>query len=310
MKKIKTGVIGVGRLGSLHAKIYNQMPDVELTGIYDIDKEKCKKIANLYNTKAFPDYKRLIESVDAVSIATPTSKHFEIAKESIKSNVHSLIEKPVTSNIKQAQQLINLSKKTKSIIQVGHVERFNAAVKALCQMSGIPRFIECHRLSPYTYRGTDVSVTMDLMIHDINIISTLVKSKVKKIEAVGIAILSNSNDITNARITFENNTVANLTSSRVSKESMRKIRIFQKHTYISLDYIKQKAEIYKKQKNKIVKNEMPIEKKEPLKAELESFINCIKENKTPLVSIKEATYALRIASKIDNIIKKNHSKFS
>jgi len=310
MKKIKLGVIGVGRLGSLHAKIYKKMPGVNLVGVHDIDPIKCRKIAKLYNTASFCRYHELIDKIDAVSIATPTSKHYDIAKDCLKANVHTLIEKPITSNISQAQKLLKLAKNSKSIIQVGHVERFNAAVKTIYKMSKTqsPRFIECHRLGRYTPRGTDVSVTIDLMIHDINIISELVKSEIKKIEAVGINILSDKNDIVNARITFCDNTVANLTSSRVSTETIRKIRIFQKQAYISLDYIQQEAVIYKKKGDKITKNSIKVQKEEPLKAELESFIKCIRCKRSPLVSIEEATHALKIALKIDKIIESNRSK--
>lgn len=308
MKKIKTGVIGVGKLGSLHAKIYYKNTEVDLVGVYDTNERRCKEISNLYNTIAFPNPQELIKKADAISIAVPTTSHFEIAQYCLKKNIHILIEKPITANIEEAENLINLAKKSKSVIQVGHIERFNAAVQAICKMDKQPLFIECHRLGPYTPRGTDVSVTMDLMIHDINIISELVKSKIKKIDAVGTKILSDKNDIVNARITFTDNTVANLTSSRVSKESTRKIRIFQKEAYISLDYVKQKAMVYKKENNKIIKKELPVQKEEPLKAELQSFINCIKKDKTPVVSINDATHALKIALKIEEIIESNKPK--
>jgi len=307
MRKLKVGVIGVGRLGSLHAKIYHQIPEVQLIGVHDIDISKSRNISKSYNTNSFPDYQKLLDEVDAVSIAVPTSKHFEIAKACFNKNVHTLIEKPVTSNLSQAKKLLTLATKSNSIIQVGHIERFNAAVKAICKMPDSPRFIECHRLGPFTERVTDVSVTIDLMIHDIDIILELVKSKIKKIDAVGIEILSEKNDIANARITFEDNTVANLTSSRVSKESMRKIRIFQKEAYVSLDYSKQQAVIYKKRNGEIIQDKIQVQKEEPLRAELNSFIKCIKKGGKPLVSIKEATRALKIAVEIDNIIEANKS---
>lgn len=303
MKKLKIAVIGVGHLGRSHARIYSQLNNSQLIGVCDINKKLAGKIAKLNNTKAYYDFHELLDKTDAVSIVVPTVKHYQIAKNFIQNKVHVLIEKPITSTLNEATNLIKLAKKKKVLLQVGHIERFNAAVKALKKIINKPKFIECHRLGPYKVRSTDIGVVLDLMIHDIDIILHLVNSKIKRIDAVGVNVLSEHEDIANARIRFENNAICNITSSRVSEDDVRKIRIFQKDAYVSLDYVEQQAKIYTKKKNKIVKKNMDIAKQEPLKAEIKSFLNCIIKNKRPEVTGKDAKKALDVAFRVLRKIK-------
>lgn len=302
MKKIRVGVVGLGRLGSIHAKIYSTLENTELAGICDIDENIARATAESLKTNWCVDYKKLLNNnLDAISIVTPTILHYEIAKFFLQNKVHVLIEKPVTKTLKEAGDLIKIANKNKLIMQVGHVERFNSAIQAIEKLSNKPRFIEVHRLGPFTPRVKDVGVVLDLMIHDIDIVLGLTKSKVKNIDALGMKILTNHEDIANARIRFKNGTVCDLTASRVTSDSMRKIRIFQDDCYISIDYMAQEALIYKKIDDKIVSEKIDIQKEAPLQKELASFIDCVANNKRPVVSGKEAYEALKVAL---NILKK------
>lgn len=305
MKKIKVGVIGTGHLGKIHARIYAESKDVELIGVCDTDQAKATLCANTFNSQPFFDYRKLISKVDAVSIATPTITHFKIARDFLKSKVHVLVEKPITLNTKQAEKLITLARLSKKNLQVGHVERFNPAIKTLVELCKRPKFIECHRLSPYPARGTDVSVVLDLMIHDIDIILSLVKAPLKHVHAVGVKVLSKSEDIANVRLIFQNKTVCNLTASRISDDVMRKIRIFEKDSYISLDYAQQKITFYRKRGKEIIRKEIFVAKKEPLVEELRSFVECIKKGRQPIVRATDAKQALNIALSITKQIHKN-----
>ncbi len=292
-------------MGSVHARVYSELSSVELVGICDIDAQKASQASKQFNTPAFLSHKELLGKVDAVSIAVPTNKHHLVAKDFMNHGVHTLIEKPITNNLTEAEELITLSKKNKIILQVGHVERFNSAFIAIEKIVKNPRFIECHRLSPFPYRSLDIGVVLDVMIHDIDIILGLVKSEIRTVEAIGVPVLTPFEDIANVRLTFKNGCVCNLTASRISEEAMRKIRIFLSDTYISLDYGSQEAFLYKKESGQIIKESLPIEKEEPLKREIESFIDCIENNKKPLVSGEEAYQALLLS---DKIIKKIWSK--
>lgn len=305
MRKIKVAVIGTGQLGNHHTRIYSQLPQVELVGICDIDKARASRIAGLYRTSAYTNYKSLLGQVEAASIAVPTALHYKIAKDFLNARVSILVEKPITTTLFQAQNLLKLANKKQVTLQVGHVERFNAAVRKINSRRKNPYFIECHRLGPFNKRITDVGVVLDLMIHDIDIVLGLIKSRVKKIEAIGIKVLTQHEDIANARIIFQNNAVVNLTASRLTPEAVRKIRIFEKDAYISLDYIKQTAQIYRKSGSSINQEAINIKKEEPLKEELEHFIDCVKNKKRPIVSGKEALEALKIAL---TITKKIHHK--
>lgn len=299
MQKIKLGVIGVGHLGIKHARIYSELSSkVELVGVCDINPGRLEEVASQFATQGASNCKEFFGKVDAVSICVPTKLHASIAKEFISRGCHVLVEKPMTSNLKEADTLISLARKKNLILQVGHVERFNSAFQAIKTLAKNPKFVECHRLNPFPNRSLDVGCVLDLMIHDIDIILGLVNSKINDIQAVGVKVLTDYEDIANARITFKNGCVCNLTASRISDETMRKIRLFLKETYISLDYVKQEAFIYKKHGALISKHALPIEKEEPLKRELESFVDCISNNQKPLVSGIEGRAALELALKI------------
>ena len=297
MQKVNTAVIGIGHLGSRHLKVYReQLSDkVNLIGICDIKRERTQKFAEHYAVEFFEEYQKLQGKIEAVNICTPTVNHFEIAKFFLEHNIHTFVEKPITLTIDQADQLIVLAQKRNLKLQVGHVEWFNSAFQAIHPLAQNPLFVECHRLNHFPNRSLDIGVVMDLMIHDIDIILGLVHAPISDIQSVGVKVLTDLDDIANARITFENGCVCNLTASRVSDEVMRKIRIFLKDTYISLDYVKQEAFLYKKNGSSISKTNLPIEKEEPLKKELESFIDCVRDNTQPIVSGVEGRQALRVA---------------
>jgi predicted dehydrogenase len=302
MHKIRVGVVGVGHLGSIHARIYQGIGNCELTGICDIDKRRLNEISQTLNVPGYTDYKELFDRVDAVSVAVPTKLHYEIACEFLNHKIHTLVEKPFTPSLKEADALIKIAEDNKLILQVGHIERFNSAFSATQKIIKNPKFIECHRLSPFPKRSLDIGAVLDIMIHDIDIILGLVPSAIKTIESVGVKVLTQFEDIANARITFMDGCIANLTASRVSDEVMRKIRIFQENTYISLDYKDAKASVYKKTGPVITKQDLPIEKEEPLPKELASFIDCVTTGKTPLVSGGVAREALKVALEIQEQI--------
>ena len=308
MQKLRVGVIGVGHLGSIHAKIYQEITNCSLVAVCDSDKTRLNEISQSLNTPGYADYEELFGKVDAVSIATPTKLHYKIAHELLKHKVHCLVEKPFTLSLREADALIKEARKNKLILQVGHIERFNSAFAATQKLIKEPKFIECHRLSPFPNRSLDVGAVLDIMIHDIDIVLGLVPSKIKRIESVGVEVLTQFEDIANARLTFQNGCVANLTASRISDEVMRKIRIFQKDTYISLDYKEASACVYKKSGATISKENLPIEKEQPLQKELGSFIDCVLGHKEPLVSGAVARDALAVALEIQNKIwRKNTS---
>lgn len=299
MKKVRIGVVGLGRLGSLHAQIYSKLKNVELVSLCDVDEKRARSTGSSLKSPWCVDYKELLKKrIDAVSIVTPTYLHYKIARSFLNRGIHVLIEKPITKNLKEARWLIKLAKKKRLVIQVGHVERFNSAIQAIEKLSSRPKFIEAHRLGPFTPRVKDVGVVLDLMIHDIDIILGLAKSKIAKIDAVGVKILTKHEDIANARIRFKNGVVCDLTASRVTNDSLRKIRIFQKDCYISLDYVTQEAVISRKIKNKIISQKIDIKKEHPLKKELASFVDCVLKKKRPVVSGIEAYNALLVAHKI------------
>lgn len=302
MQKIDLAVIGVGYLGRRHAAIYKELENVNLVAVCDIDQRRLDEVSNELGLKGYLSYQDLFDKVQAISLAVPTRLHYKIAREFLEHKIHVLVEKPFTTDLKQADTLIKIARSNKLTLQVGHIERFNSAFAATKKIIAEPRFIECHRLSPFPKRSLDVGVILDLMIHDIDIILGLVNSPIESIHAVGINVLTNFEDIANARISFRNGCVCNLTASRVSEEWMRKIRIFQKNTYISLDYKNEHAFIYKKIGPLISKNPLPIEKEEPLKNELASFLECAIHNREPLVSGETARQALAVALEIQRKI--------
>ncbi|MCX5706784.1 MAG: Gfo/Idh/MocA family oxidoreductase [Candidatus Omnitrophica bacterium] len=302
MDKLKVGVIGVGHLGSIHAKIYKDLPNCSLIGVCDIDRSRLETVSKELDVPGYPDFRQLLDKVEAVSVTTPTKLHYQVASCFLEHKIHSLVEKPFTLTLKEADGLIEIAQKNDLILQVGHIERFNSAFSATQKIIKEPKFIECHRLSPFPNRSLDVGVVLDIMIHDIDIVLGLVDSEIERIESVGVNVLTKFEDIANVRLTFKNGCVANLTASRVSDEVMRKIRIFQKDTYISLDYKNAEASVYKREAFKISKKNLPIEKEQPLQKELESFINCVINHQTPLVSGIVAREALAVALEIQNQI--------
>ena len=308
MSKVKIAVIGIGYLGEFHAQKYKANKNADLIGIVDTNKQRSEEISNKIGVKSYNDYKSIIDQVDAVSIVVPTNLHYKIAKFFIENKKHVLIEKPFASNTAEARKLKKISEKNKTILQIGHLERFNKAFVELKDKVKNPLFIECNRISPFKIRGTEVDVIMDLMIHDLDIIMSINKSKIKNIQASGISVLTSKTDIANARIVFEDNCVCNLSSSRISDKIERKMRVFQKNSYFSLDYQNSSLGTYKKIKNK---NVISIEKKEKsfpqndsLKDEIDSFVKCIKNNKKAVVDASDGLNALTYALKISNLIKK------
>ena len=307
MRKLRVAVVGIGHLGVQYARIYAELPNVELIGLCDpVNKEE---IARRYKTVWYADYRQILGKVDAVSIVVPTNRHYKVAKDFLKKGIPTLLEKPMTETTNQAGELIGIAKKKKTILQVGHIERFNPAIKKLKQLLREPRFVEIHRLGPYPGRGTEVSVVLDLMIHDLDIIFNIVDSPLKQISAVGVPVISAREDIANVRLTFQNRAIANLTASRISDKSLRKIRVFEANRYFSLDYSQQELVCYeKKRKGKreerapydlIKRRAIKIKKEEPLRNEILSFLECLKKKKSPLISGEEGKKALRIALKIE-----------
>jgi predicted dehydrogenase len=303
MNKIKVAVVGVGSLGSIHARIYSKLDQAQLVGIADQDLKRAKKTARACGCPYFQDYRRLFPLAQAVSIVVPTNLHYQVARDFLQQDIHLLVEKPFTSTLTEADQLLDLAGARNLVLQVGHIERFNAAVQTIQRLPGKPLFIECHRLGPFAARVKDIGVVLDLMIHDIDIILALVDSAVESIQAVGVKVLTVHEDIANARINFKNGAVANITASRISPKSMRKIRLFQENTYISLDYEAQKAQIYVKKGKSITRKKINIKKEKPLQKELASFIQCVKEKKEPLVSGQQGRDALKVAAEILEKIK-------
>ena len=307
-RNIRVAVIGVGHVGQHHVRIYRELPGVELVGVVDIDPAKLQQSSECQGVAAFQDYRDLFGRVDAVSVAVPTVLHVPIARDCLERDLDVLVEKPLAETLEEAEELTDLARRRGRILQVGHVERFNGAVRALHRMVKTPGFIECHRLSPFPQRGTDVDVILDLMIHDIDIILSLVKSPVTQVRAVGVPVLTDRVDIANARIEFASGCVANVTASRVSAERVRKIRVFQPDTYISLDYASQEISLYRRlpgdptshtpQPPRIVREEVLVEKEEPLRLELASYVRSVRERTRPEVSGEEAVEALRAASQI------------
>jgi predicted dehydrogenase len=311
---IKAGVIGVGALGEHHVRILSGLSQCKLEGIYDIDGARANEIAQKYRTRCFSSLNDLLSNVQAVVIATPTDTHCAIFEEVAKHGIHALVEKPIASSMSEAEKMAEIAGKNNLILQVGHVERFNPVMQFLEANLTLPRFIEATRLSPYPVskkngkaRGTEVSVVLDLMIHDIDVILHIVRSQIKDIRAVGIPVLSSTEDIANARIAFENGCIANVTASRISRERLRKIRVFQVDSYLSLDYMNQCGILRRKSGNTIETCEVPIEKGEPLARELADFIEAVQKRKQPKVTWKHAIDALGVAVEICRIIRESPS---
>jgi predicted dehydrogenase len=321
MAKIKVAVLGTGSLGQHHTRIYSELADagiVELTGIYDAHAETARKIAEKHKLHIFNSIAEAAAASDALNIVTPTTTHFDIARQLLAQGKHVLVEKPMTDNSAQAGELIELAKKNNCVLQVGHVERFNPVFKYVAGVANDPRYIECQRLSPFPARSMDVGVVLDLMIHDLDIVLALVHSPVTAVDAVGMTVLSRSEDIANARLKFANGCVASITASRVSADRLRKIRLYNgpaNPCYISADFRLQEGHISRLTDaasagatgasivsefgdKKILREPAPIEKAEPLKLELQSFVECVRDKKAPLVTGESAKAALDLAFEI------------
>lgn len=314
---LKVGVLGAGHLGKIHLRLLKESKKYELIGFHDADSAYGKKVSEEFGYPYFNELDKLIEAVDVVDIVTPTLSHFECAKKSIEKGKHIFIEKPITHTLEEAQSLLALEKQYGVKGQVGHVERFNPAFTAVKHAIDQPMFIESHRLAEFNPRGTDVPVVLDLMIHDIDAILSVVNSEVKKINASGVSVISQSPDIANARVEFENGCVANLTASRISLKNMRKSRFFQKDAYISVDFLEKKVEVVKMKdapkeagdfdmilqnaegiKKQIYFENPSIETNNAILDELESFADAINNDTVPIVSLKQGTQALEVALKI------------
>ncbi|MDX9759865.1 MAG: Gfo/Idh/MocA family oxidoreductase, partial [Bacteroidota bacterium] len=324
MSVLRMGVAGLGHLGSLHAKMLSTAEGATLAAVHDVNPDTAQRVADEYGTRAAADLDDLLGSVDALSIATPTTTHFDIAAEAIRRGIPVFLEKPITKTVQQARDLNALARAHGVIIQVGHIERFNPAIVALDHYNIAPLFVESHRLAQFNPRGTDVAVVLDLMIHDIDIILSLVRSEVVSIDASGLAVVSDSADIANARLTFANGCVANITASRISQNRMRKMRLFQKNAYISIDFQQGLAEVFRlvdvdendvtptymlgmieqgKNKRNIVYEQPPVPTDHnPLRHELQLFVNAVRNGTAPVVDGQAGQQALEVAEEIMRMI--------
>jgi predicted dehydrogenase len=301
--RIRIGIVGAGSIGKNHARIYAELEGVDFAAVLDTNPETARAISDQHGAKVTGSLDEFAELVDAATVATPTPDHFRIGMQLLSRGKHLLIEKPITETPEQALELVKLAQERSLVLQVGHLERFNPVLKFLEDRLTRPRFIEAHRLSPYPFRSVEIGVILDLMIHDLEIILHLVRSPVKSIDAVGVPVLSKGEDIANARIRFQNGCVANVTASRISMEKTRKIRVFQEDAYLSLDYQNQSGEMHRLINGKIMREAVEINKDEPLKRELQSFVECSRTGIQPVVTGSEAAAALALAVEITELSK-------
>ena len=318
-KKLRIGVLGAGYLGKIHLSLLKESKHFDLVGFYDTKTQIAAKISREFGYQSFSDINQLLQAVDVVDIVTPTHTHFELAKKALQNGLHVFLEKPITTTVEQANELVSLAKSKGLLGMVGQVERFNPAFIAAHSYIKEPKFIESHRLAEFNPRGTDVSVILDLMIHDIDAILSVVKSKVVNVHANGVSVISQTPDIANARLQFENGCVANLTASRISLKTMRKSRFFQKDAYVSVDYFEKKVEIVSMKdapktpedfamilknaegdEKQIFFDNPEVQESNAILSELESFADAIQKNKEPLVSLQAGTSALEVAYQIIN----------
>jgi predicted dehydrogenase len=327
MQSIYVGVAGVGRLGQLHARLYREVDGAQLAGVYDIDTARAQALAHELGVRRFDSFAELLTSTEAVSIVVPTVFHFELGRTALEADKHVFIEKPITTTVDEASRLMALATSRQRVLQVGHIERFNAALRALENFPLAPRFIESHRLASFDPRGTDVAVVLDLMIHDIDIILTLVKSPLARIDASGVAVVSDEPDIANARLQFANGCVANVTASRISQKKMRKMRVFQRDAYVSIDFLQGLTEVFRlvspdeamqpgsfpvvlgkidqgAHQRHIIYEKLQAPEGNALKMELQSFVNAIRAGTPPPVTGEDGRRALEVATTITEVIKK------
>lgn len=307
----------MGHLGRLHARVYSELDSCELVGVHDADQAHSEEVASAFGTTSFSALEPLLDRVDAVSLATPTSSHHELGMRCLSSGVHLLVEKPIAGTVAEARGLVDAARKAGLVLQVGHIERFNAAVRAAMRVLDGPKFVEVHRLGVFVPRGTDVAVVLDLMIHDIDLILATVAADVRSIEAVGVPVLSPSIDIANARLSFADGCVANITASRVSREKVRKIRFFQPDAYITVDTLAPRAQVFRKKslpadtllrissgeidgglEDIVDYEDLPLDDTEPLRLELASFVEAVSTGGAPLVSGEDGLRALEVALEI------------
>ena len=331
MNKIRTAVVGAGKMGSIHAKVYSELDVCELVGVVDTEKEHADKLAGQYGCQPFTDCEPLIGRVDAVTISAPTIHHRDLAKTFIENNVAVMIEKPLATSVEEGRELVALAKKHNTVVAVGHSERCNPVVQAMKRLNIEPKFIEAHRISPYPFRSTDIGVVMDVMIHDIDIILSLAASGIKKVDAVGVNVIGEHEDICNARLVFDNGCIANVTASRLALKTERKVRLFSRQGYLSLDYLKKEGIVIKSAPNvDVVKwiqehqqaddfdfsevnwpdllhmEQLDIEDAEPLRVEQEAFLKAVAERDArPEVTAEEGLAAMECAAKILATIKKH-----
>lgn len=330
MKKLSIGVIGTGHLGSLHTKIFSKMESVSLVGVFDADRVKAEQVAAQYGTKSFESLEQLLNQIEAASVVTSTKAHFDVSSQTIQRGIHTFVEKPITETIDQAQTVVRQADEKGVVLQVGHIERFNPAILALDQYVVKPVFIESHRLAQFNPRGSDVAVVLDLMIHDIDLILSLVRSPVSRIDANGVAVVSDSIDIANARLQFESGCVANVTASRISQNKMRKMRLFQQDAYISIDFSQGTAEVFRlvdegdpglkptlmlgeiergTKKRLIVYEQPEVKEVNSLEYELGLFVNAVQNHHEPAVTGRDGLQALEVAQQILKTIESHSPKF-
>lgn len=330
-QKIRTAVIGAGKMGAIHAKVYSQLPESELVAVVDTDAGKAAQLAEKYGCLALTDAAALFGKVDAVTIATPTTTHLELAKPFLRNRVPVLIEKPLAASVREGRKIVSLARRYDTVVAVGHSERCNPVVQALKRLNIEPKFIEVHRVSPYPFRSTDVGVVLDIMIHDIDIILSLAASRIKRVDAVGVNVIDGGEDICNARIAFENGCVANITASRLALKTERRVHVFTRQAYLSVDYLKKSGIIIKTDPNKNVVDwikeqrqrpdfnpvsvnwpdllhieQLEVDDREPIRLEQEAFLRAVKDRSfTPEVSAEEGLAALKCAQRILRAIKKH-----
>jgi len=330
-EKIRTAVVGAGKMGSIHAKVYSQLPESELVAVVDVDPAKAAQLAEQHHCPAYTDCAEILGKVDAVTIATPTTTHLQLAKPFLQNRIPVLIEKPLASSVREGRKIVSLARRYDTVVAVGHSERCNPVVQAMKRFSIEPKFIEAHRVSPYPFRSTDVGVVLDIMIHDIDIVLSLANSKIRRVDAVGVNVIDGSEDICNARILFDNGCVANLTASRLALKTERRVHVFTPQAYLSVDYLKKTGIVIKADPNKNVVEwireqrqrgdfnpagvnwldllhiePLEIDDKEPIRLEQEAFLRAVRDRSfTPEVSAEEGLAALRCAQQILRAIKKH-----
>ncbi|HSW01267.1 MAG TPA: Gfo/Idh/MocA family oxidoreductase [Sedimentisphaerales bacterium] len=330
-KKIRTAVVGAGKMGSIHAKVYSQLPDSQLVAVVDADKAKASQLAEKYGCEVYTDCAEILGKVDAVTIATPTTTHLELAKLFLRNRIPVLVEKPLASSVREGRKIVSWARRYDTVVAVGHSERCNPVAQALKRLDIEPKFIEAQRVSPYPFRSTDVGVVLDIMIHDIDIILSLARSKIKRVDAVGVTVIQGGEDICNARLVFDNGCIANLTASRLALKTERRVRVFSRQAYVSIDYLKKGGIVIKTDPNKNVVDmikewrgrsdfdpasvnwpdmlhveQLAIDDKEPIRLEQEAFLRAVKDRSfAPEVSAEEGLAALRCAQKILRAVKKH-----